>query len=75
MSFARSLGEFGATLMFAGNLEGVTQTLPLLVYTALESDLAVAQALSVVLVAVALALLLLARAAFGRVSDSGNGRK
>ncbi|KYF50464.1 molybdenum ABC transporter permease, partial [Sorangium cellulosum] len=58
MSWARSLGEFGATLMFAGNLEGRTQTLPLAIYTALESDLRAAQALSMVLVVVAFALLL-----------------
>jgi molybdate transport system permease protein len=62
MSWARSLGEFGATLMFAGNLEGVTQTLPLAIYTALESDLRAAQALSIVLLFVAFALLLLVRA-------------
>lgn len=61
MSWARALGEFGATLMFAGNLPGVTQTLPLAIYTALESDLGVAQALSVILVLVALALLLVMR--------------
>jgi len=66
MSWARSLGEFGATLMFAGNLEGRTQTLPLAVYTALESDLRAAQALSIVLVVVAFALLLLVRAASRR---------
>lgn len=66
MSWARSLGEFGATLMFAGNLQGVTQTLPIAVYTALESDLGVAQALSVLLMLVALLLLLLARAALSR---------
>jgi molybdate transport system permease protein len=58
MSWARSLGEFGATLMFAGNLEGRTQTLPLAIYTALESDLRAAQALSMILVVVAFALLL-----------------
>ncbi len=62
MSWARSLGEFGATLMFAGNLEGVTQTLPLAIYSALEADLRAAQALSIVLVAVALVLLLIVRA-------------
>jgi molybdate transport system permease protein len=61
MTWARSLGEFGATLMFAGNLEGRTQTLPLAIYTALESDLATAQSLSIVLVCVAFALLLAAR--------------
>jgi len=75
MSFARSLGEFGATLMFAGNLRGVTQTLPLAVYTALESDLGVAQALSVLLMVVALALLLVARAALGRTGERRGGRE
>jgi len=58
LSWARALGEFGATLMFAGNLQGRTQTLPLAIYTALETDLRPAKALSVVMVAVALAVLL-----------------
>jgi molybdate transport system permease protein len=71
MSWARSLGEFGATLMFAGNLQGVTQTLPLAVYTVLEADLGVAQALSVLLVLVALGLLLVARAALARAVREG----
>jgi len=62
MSCARSLGEFGATLMFAGNLEGRTQTLPLAIYTAFESDRRAAQSLSIVLVLVALVVLLFARA-------------
>ena len=61
MSWARALGEFGATLMFAGNLPGRTQTLPLAIYTALEANLATAQALSIVLVGVAFALLLTVR--------------
>lgn len=39
LSWARALGEFGATLLFAGNLPGRTQTMPLLVYSALEQDL------------------------------------
>lgn len=39
LSWARALGEFGATILFAGNLQGRTQTMPLLVYTALEHDL------------------------------------
>jgi molybdate transport system permease protein len=62
MSWARALGEFGATLMFAGNLPGRTQTLPLAIYTALESDMRAAQALSLLLVVVAFALLLALRA-------------
>jgi len=61
LTWARALGEFGATLMFAGNLTGRTQTLPLAIYTALESDLGAAQALSLLLVAAALVLLTIVR--------------
>ncbi len=62
LSWARALGEFGATIMFAGNLPGVTQTLPLAVYLGLESgDIDLAAALSVVLVTVALAIVVGAR--------------
>ncbi len=57
LAWARALGEFGATLMFAGNLEGRTQTLPLAVYTALESDVHTAQALGLVLLLVASVIL------------------
>ena len=57
LAWARALGEFGATLMFAGNLPGVTQTLPLAIYGALERDIAQARAISVVLVGVAVCLL------------------
>jgi molybdate transport system permease protein len=59
MSWARALGEFGATLMFAGNMIGKTQTLPLAIYSALEIDVRTAQALSLLLVLFAFALLLL----------------
>lgn len=72
MSWARSLGEFGATLMFAGNLQGETQTLPLAIYSTLESDLRGARALSVILVLVALGLLLVVRAAQRRSLDGGS---
>jgi molybdate transport system permease protein len=61
MSWARAVGEFGATLFFAGNLTGRTQTMPLAVYTAMESDLRAAQALSLILVAMAFALLFFLR--------------
>jgi molybdate transport system permease protein len=61
MSWARALGEFGATITFAGNMPGVTQTMPLAVYLALQSDLEAAIALSVLLLLVSLALLLLIR--------------
>ncbi|WP_457973511.1 ABC transporter permease [Arthrobacter sp. D1-17] len=53
LSFARSLGEFGATLTFAGSLQGVTRTLPLEIYLQRETDADSAVALSLVLVAVA----------------------
>ncbi len=53
LAFARSLGEFGATLTFAGSREGVTRTLPLEIYLQRESDTEAAVALSLLLVAVA----------------------
>ena len=57
LCWARALGEFGATVTFAGNLQGRTQTMPLAVFLALESDRDAAIALSLVLVAVSLAVL------------------
>jgi molybdate transport system permease protein len=63
LSWARALGEFGATLLFAGNLPGTTQTMPLAIYMALESDVRVAVALSLLLGAVSVALLFALRAA------------
>ncbi|MGH9235836.1 MAG: ABC transporter permease [Acidimicrobiales bacterium] len=57
LCWARALGEFGATVTFAGNLQGRTQTMPLAVFLALESDRGAAIALSLVLVAVSLAVL------------------
>jgi molybdate transport system permease protein len=63
MSGARALGEFGATITFAGNLAGVTQTMPLAVYIALQSDLDAAVVLSVLLLLMAFGLLLGLRSA------------
>jgi molybdate transport system permease protein len=63
MSWARALGEFGATITFAGNMPGVTQTMPLAVYLALQSDLEAALALSVLLLAASLTVLLTLRLA------------
>jgi molybdate transport system permease protein len=60
LSFARSLGEFGATLTFAGSLQGVTRTLPLEIYLQRETDPDAAIALSLVLVVVAVAVVALA---------------
>ena len=53
LSWARALGEFGATILFAGNLQGRTQTMPLLVYSALEQDLQAALWTGVLLIAIA----------------------
>jgi molybdate transport system permease protein len=61
LSWARALGEFGATITFAGNLQGRTQTLPLAVFVALESDRDSAIALSLVMVGVSLAVLVALR--------------
>jgi molybdate transport system permease protein len=64
LCWARALGEFGATITFAGNLPGVTQTMPLAVYLALETDLQAAIALSLVLLAISLAVLVVLRDRF-----------
>jgi molybdate transport system permease protein len=64
MSWARSLGEFGATITFAGALQGRTQTMPIAVYIALQNDLDAAVALAVVLVVVSFALLLALRSLY-----------
>ena len=61
MAWARALGEFGATITFAGNLPGVTQTMPLAIYLGLERSLSIALALSTVLVFVSFLLLLVTR--------------
>ncbi|MED6329544.1 MAG: ABC transporter permease [Actinomycetota bacterium] len=57
LAWARALGEFGATITFAGNLPGRTRTLPLATFQALESDPEAAIALSLVLLTVSLAVL------------------
>jgi molybdate transport system permease protein len=57
LSFARGLGEFGATIMFAGSLQGVTQTLPLAIYSQFDQDFDAAVAMSAVLVLISLGLL------------------
>ncbi len=57
LSFARGLGEFGATIMFAGSLRGVTQTLPLAIYAEFEHDFDVALTISALLIAISAAIL------------------
>jgi molybdate transport system permease protein len=61
LTWARALGEFGATITFAGNLQGRTQTLPLAVFVGLETNRDAAVALSLLMVAIALAVLILLR--------------
>ena len=61
LAWARALGEFGATVTFAGNLAGRTQTLPLAVYQARESDPGAAILLSLMLVLLSLIVLVLLR--------------
>jgi molybdate transport system permease protein len=61
LAFARALGEFGATLTFAGSYQGVTRTLPLEIYLQRETDPDAAVALSLVLVVVAVVVVVLAR--------------
>jgi molybdate transport system permease protein len=66
MCWARALGEFGATIMFAGSFQGRTQTMPLAIYAALEGDLDAALALSAILVAVSFGALIILRLVVGR---------
>jgi molybdate transport system permease protein len=61
LSWARALGEFGATILFAGSLQGRTQTMPLLIYNVLERDIDAAIWTGLLLVILALATLLLAQ--------------
>jgi len=65
LAWGRALGEFGATLMFAGSLRGVTQTAPLAIYDRFATDFPAALALSAVLLAVSAAVLLAVRLAAG----------
>jgi molybdate transport system permease protein len=59
MTWARSMGEFGATLMFAGNLPGVTQTMPLAIYMLMAEDPLASNVLSAILVVTSFSILAL----------------
>lgn len=72
LAFARSLGEFGATITFAGSLEGTTRTLPLHIYQLRVTDPDAAVAMSLVLVVVAVAVIGVARP--GRTGRTGRTR-
>ncbi len=69
LALARCLGEFGATLTFAGSMQGVTRTMPLQIYLARESDADLALALGVVLLGVAAAVVALTETPWGRLSS------
>jgi molybdate transport system permease protein len=73
LAWTRAIGEFGATILFAGNLEGVTQTMPLAIYLGLERSLNIALALSTVLVFVSFLLLLITRRLENHKDRSANG--
>jgi molybdate transport system permease protein len=66
MTFARALGEFGATIMFAGNLPGVTQTMPLAVYAGLEGNFDIGISIAILLVIISFAIMLAIRFFSGR---------
>jgi molybdate transport system permease protein len=70
LCWARALGEFGATITFAGNFPGTTQTMPIAVYLALENDLDAAIALSLLLLAVSVVILVSLR---DRMVRTGTG--
>ena len=61
LGWARSLGEFGATITFAGNFPGTTQTMPLLVYTELQRDAGTAQVLSLIMLVISIVILVALR--------------
>jgi molybdate transport system permease protein len=69
MSWARAVGEFGATILFAGNFQGSTQTMPLAIYTAMESDINAAIVLSAILVVTSFTVLLVFKLLSGRGLD------
>lgn len=74
LSWGRSLGEFGATLMFAGSFRGITQTVPLAIYDQFATDFPAALALSAILVAVSAGLLLAVKLVPGQVATGGAAR-
>ncbi|MFC7217992.1 ABC transporter permease [Streptomyces polyrhachis] len=74
LTWARALGEFGATITFAGNLPGVTQTLPLQVYLLLQDEPQAATSVSLLLLAVAMAVLIALRGRWNGGAGGGGWR-
>ncbi len=73
LAWARALGEFGATIMFAGNIQGRTQTLPLVVYSEFQSSLDASVAAAAVLVTAAFGVLVAVRMTRWRAGVDGRG--
>ena len=72
-AWARALGEFGATIILAGNLQGVTQTMPLAIYSAFERDLDAAVALSVLVLGFSFVVILSARLLTRKAQERSRG--
>jgi molybdate transport system permease protein len=71
MTWARALGEFGATIIFAGNFPGRTQTMPLAVYLGFEIDMNVALTLSIILIGCSFLTLILVKGVLHRQTEEG----
>jgi molybdate transport system permease protein len=71
MAWARALGEFGATIMFAGNMPGRTQTMPLAIYSSLEGDMVPALSISIVLVTISFGVILVVKLLGRRMVNVG----
>ncbi len=69
MAWARALGEFGGTIIFAGSFQGVTQTIPLAIFAALESNFDAAVALSVLVLGFAFTVIIVARLLLRRAAE------
>ncbi len=74
LAWGRALGEFGATLMFAGSLQGITQTVPLAIYNEFATDFPAALALSAILVIVSAAVLIAVKLVAGSAALGGAAR-
>jgi molybdate transport system permease protein len=72
MTWARALGEFGATIIFAGNFPGRTQTMPLAIYLGFELELGVALSLSVILIGLSFLSLLVVKVVLNRATNTWN---
>ena len=73
MTWARALGEFGATMIFAGNFPGRSQTMPLAIYLGFEMDLDVALTLSVILIGCSFAVLMIVKSLLNRDTNELEG--